>query len=239
MKSVSEGKTPSDAVATGGEILRRRREERGLTQKQVVSRTSVPVAAYLSDLEHGKVNLARSKHLESLARALCLNADDLRQISPTALSERQYTVQQPGVPDTDRAKNRFYDIVENEGLELNDEPPVVEQLGGSTIVVRGMAGLQEVVVTVVFPRFPQPSGLIGTRADALPTGLEEAVQRFAPADGELQRTEWLHLLSWLTSLTRTVHSADEFYDLFRALSRFGIEPPPVPSTTAGAVEEAG
>lgn len=68
-----------------GELLKKRREERGYTQEQVVENTTVPVAAYLSELENGKVHVGRSKHFPSLATFLRMSDDDIRSINPSAV----------------------------------------------------------------------------------------------------------------------------------------------------------
>ncbi len=68
-----------------GQLIKRRREELGLTQDQVVENTSIPVATYVSELENGKVNVARSKHFPSLARYLRLSQADIRAINPAAV----------------------------------------------------------------------------------------------------------------------------------------------------------
>ena len=68
-----------------GELIRKRREDKGLTQEQVVEATTVPVAAYLSELENGKVSVGRSKHFPSLASYLNLSEDDIRAINPSAV----------------------------------------------------------------------------------------------------------------------------------------------------------
>lgn len=68
-----------------GELLKKRREERGYTQEQVVENTTVPVAAYLSELENGKVHVGRSKHFPSLAVFLRMSDDDIRSINPSAV----------------------------------------------------------------------------------------------------------------------------------------------------------
>lgn len=68
-----------------GELLRKKREQLGLTQEQVVEATTVPVAAYLSELENGKVNLARSKHFSSLAAHLRFTEEEIRSINPSAV----------------------------------------------------------------------------------------------------------------------------------------------------------
>lgn len=70
-----------------GDLIRKRREDLGLTQEQVVEATTVPVAAYLSELENGKVSVGRSKHFPSLAKFLKLSEEDVRAISPAAVFE--------------------------------------------------------------------------------------------------------------------------------------------------------
>ncbi|MFC4426287.1 helix-turn-helix domain-containing protein [Deinococcus navajonensis] len=68
-----------------GELLRKKREQLGYTQEQVVAVTSVPVAAYLSELENGKVSLARSKHFASLAKFLRFTYEEIRSVNPAAV----------------------------------------------------------------------------------------------------------------------------------------------------------
>ena len=77
---------PLDKYAAG-QLLRRRREALGYTQQDVAAHTSVPVSTYVSELESGKVNVARSKHFASLAQYLQLSEADIRAIHPAAVIE--------------------------------------------------------------------------------------------------------------------------------------------------------
>lgn len=70
-----------------GRLLKQRREERGLTQEQVVENTTVPNAGYLSNIESGNINPARTKHFPSLAVFLSLSEEDIRSINPSAVFE--------------------------------------------------------------------------------------------------------------------------------------------------------
>lgn len=74
-----------------GALVKKRREERGLTQDDVVNNTTIPVATYVSELENGKVSVGRSKHFASLASYLKLSEADIRSISPGAVFEFQPT----------------------------------------------------------------------------------------------------------------------------------------------------
>lgn len=67
-----------------GALIRKRREERGLTQENVVDNTTVPNAGYLSKIESGGINPARTKHLLSIAEFVGLSEDDLIKIMPMA-----------------------------------------------------------------------------------------------------------------------------------------------------------
>ncbi|WP_181392036.1 helix-turn-helix domain-containing protein [Deinococcus irradiatisoli] len=68
--------------AEAGALLRRRREARGLSQEQVAAALGLRSANYLSYLETGKVNLARSKYLGPLAELLSLSAEDVQAVAP-------------------------------------------------------------------------------------------------------------------------------------------------------------
>lgn len=70
-----------------GALIKRRREELGLTQDEVVENTTIPVATYVSELENGKVSVGRSKHFASLAKYLKLSENDIRAIQPGAVFE--------------------------------------------------------------------------------------------------------------------------------------------------------
>jgi transcriptional regulator with XRE-family HTH domain len=68
-----------------GELIRSRREARGLKQEQVAERLGINNPNYVSYLEKGKVNVARSKYFAPLARLLRLSEDDVRSINPDAI----------------------------------------------------------------------------------------------------------------------------------------------------------
>lgn len=68
-----------------GAFLAHRREELGLTQEQIVEKTGIKSTTYLSYLENGRVNAARSKHFPLLARALRLTEDEVRALNPDAI----------------------------------------------------------------------------------------------------------------------------------------------------------
>lgn len=68
-----------------GQLLHKRRDERELTQEQVVRGTTVSVAAHLSELENGKVNPGRSKHFPSFSALLGLSDEDIRSINLSAV----------------------------------------------------------------------------------------------------------------------------------------------------------
>lgn len=86
-----------------GRLLKQRREERGLTQEQVVENTTVPNAGYLSNIESGNINPARTKHFPSLAAFLSLSEEDIRSITPLAVFEtpasRRPDIDPPGFPE--------------------------------------------------------------------------------------------------------------------------------------------
>lgn len=59
-----------------GALLRSRREGLGLSLAQLVEQTTITSPQYLHNLEAGRINAARSKHLPSLARALQLTTQE-------------------------------------------------------------------------------------------------------------------------------------------------------------------
>jgi transcriptional regulator with XRE-family HTH domain len=65
-----------------GALLRRRREERGLSQEQVAAAVKLRSPNYLSYLETGKVNLGRSKYFAPLVELLGLTREDVEAIAP-------------------------------------------------------------------------------------------------------------------------------------------------------------
>lgn len=73
--------TPVEA----GAFLAARRESLGLTQEQVTEQANMTSPNYLSYIENGRVNIARSKYLAPLARILRLTSDEIRRISPHAV----------------------------------------------------------------------------------------------------------------------------------------------------------
>lgn len=88
-----------------GALLKKRREERGLTQEQVVDLSTVPNASYLSNIESGNVNPARSKHFPSIAAVLALSEFDIRSINPSAVFDATLTAPEPA----GRAMRHFAD----------------------------------------------------------------------------------------------------------------------------------
>ncbi|AZI42148.1 XRE family transcriptional regulator [Deinococcus psychrotolerans] len=68
--------------AEAGALLRRRREQKELSQEQVAAAVGLRSANYLSYLETGKVNLSRSKYFMPLAQLLSLSAEDVGAIAP-------------------------------------------------------------------------------------------------------------------------------------------------------------
>jgi transcriptional regulator with XRE-family HTH domain len=64
------------SAAAAGALIRRKREEMGLSLAELASRTTVGSPQYLHNLEAGRVNVARSKHRASLASVLGLTAQE-------------------------------------------------------------------------------------------------------------------------------------------------------------------
>ena len=84
--------TPAEA----GALLRRRREALGLSQEQVASALKLRSANYLSYLETGKVNLARSKYLGPLAELLKFSAEEAWAVAPALRLSLPETPPMPG-----------------------------------------------------------------------------------------------------------------------------------------------
>lgn len=95
-----------------------------MTQEQVVNLSTVPVAAYLSELENGKVSVARSSHFASLVTVLRLSEAEVKAINPAAIvkittTANEAPAHQPThqpTPELERMFRRYADIDE----ELND-----------------------------------------------------------------------------------------------------------------------
>lgn len=85
-------------AAEAGELLKRRREARSLTQDQLADLLSVD-KSYISKLEGGVYHPGRSKYLPRLASALNLSETDVRSINPAAVFEAP-------APDDVRSSNR-------------------------------------------------------------------------------------------------------------------------------------
>ncbi|TNM71996.1 helix-turn-helix domain-containing protein [Deinococcus radiopugnans ATCC 19172] len=83
-----------DANAAGN-LIRRRREQLGLSLADVVSRTTVSSPQYLHKLEHGLVHVGRSKHVASLAIALELDGEDIAALSNRTQSMSVVDVRYP------------------------------------------------------------------------------------------------------------------------------------------------
>lgn len=89
--------TPSALTpAEAGALLRRRREARGLSQEQVAAALGLRSANYLSYLETGKVNLARSKYFGPLAGLLSFSADEIEAVAPALRLSIPDTPPMPG-----------------------------------------------------------------------------------------------------------------------------------------------
>lgn len=67
---------PHSTAASAGAFIRRKREEKGLSLVDLAARTTVSSPQYLSTLEAGRVNVARSKHLRSIAAALDMTPEE-------------------------------------------------------------------------------------------------------------------------------------------------------------------
>ncbi|MFB9991266.1 helix-turn-helix domain-containing protein [Deinococcus oregonensis] len=68
-----------------GTFLREILTERGLQIQQLAELTSVPDPDYLSNLLSGRINVGKSKHFASIARALGLTAEDVEYINPNLI----------------------------------------------------------------------------------------------------------------------------------------------------------
>ena len=71
-------------AAQAGDLVRRRREGRGLTQDQLADSLNID-KSYISKLEGGVYHVARSKYFPRIAEALNLSEDDIRGINPSAV----------------------------------------------------------------------------------------------------------------------------------------------------------
>ena len=72
---------------TAGKLIQEHRKKRSLTQEQVVDRSTVPNAQYLSALENGRYDVRNSEHFKSLVQVLNLTVDDVRELNPDAVIE--------------------------------------------------------------------------------------------------------------------------------------------------------
>lgn len=68
-----------------GAFLREILTERGLQIQQLAELTTVPDPDYLSNLLSGRINVGKSKHFPSIAKALGLNAEDVAYINPNLI----------------------------------------------------------------------------------------------------------------------------------------------------------
>ncbi|WP_104989983.1 helix-turn-helix transcriptional regulator [Deinococcus sp. NW-56] len=85
----------ASSAQENGQLLKRRRLELGLTLTEVTARSTVPTVAYLGSLEAGRNNVAKSKHLPSLARALELSEGDLARVTGRPMLSALVDVRQP------------------------------------------------------------------------------------------------------------------------------------------------
>lgn len=111
------------SVLEAGELIRRKRKEKGLTQEQVAEQLNLNNPNYLGMMETGKVGLARSKYLQPLAQLLGLTVEEVRQINPDAIVEVAATPLPP-VPPTNVHRVPVLALVAcGEGI-YTDCPPV-------------------------------------------------------------------------------------------------------------------
>lgn len=136
-----------------GELIRKRREEKGLTQEQVVEATTVPVAAYLSELENGKVSVGRSKHFPSLAAYLGLSEDDVRAINPAAV----ITLAAPQPPSSALSAAAHYPDFEEEEEPIEDALAEAVRLYGDLPDFEGLTDpvMQRALQGIDFRQRPQ------------------------------------------------------------------------------------
>lgn len=78
---------PSEGLSAveAGALIRRRREEKGMTQEQLAEKLAIRSPNYVSRLEKGATNVARSKYFGALVRSLSLTREDIRLINPDAV----------------------------------------------------------------------------------------------------------------------------------------------------------
>lgn len=72
--------SPLDA----GVLMKKKRNEKGLTLEQLAERVGVPRLNYIHMLEGGKYSLADSKYFPAIVRELALSESEIRMIKPDA-----------------------------------------------------------------------------------------------------------------------------------------------------------
>ncbi|MFB9994109.1 helix-turn-helix domain-containing protein [Deinococcus oregonensis] len=65
-----------------GQMMRQFRNRKKLTQDQVVERSTVPTAQYLSALENGRYDIRNSDHFKSLVSLYSLTPEEVREVNP-------------------------------------------------------------------------------------------------------------------------------------------------------------
>lgn len=101
-----------DAKAAG-KLMQAHRKRKGLTQDQVVERSTVPTPQYLSALENGRYDVRNSEHFKSLIALYGLTADQVSEVSPDAV----ITVNVASV-ETQRPRSRALPHGLQEAVEL-------------------------------------------------------------------------------------------------------------------------
>jgi len=81
-----------------GAFVRQVLIDRGMQIQQLAEKTTVPDPDYLSNLLSGRINIGKSKHFPSIARALGLNSEDIAYVNPNLIVQ---VIQEraPGSPD--------------------------------------------------------------------------------------------------------------------------------------------
>jgi len=116
-----------------GDFIKRRREKLGLTQEQVTERAGITSSNYLSYIENGRVNLARSKYLGAIADVLNLTAEEVLAINPDAritITATERTIDPGAFPIIDDLPSGLHDAIRKygEGYPQLQDPQIQQYL---------------------------------------------------------------------------------------------------------------
>lgn len=117
-----------------GKIMQGHRNRLKLTQDEVAAQTGVPSAQYLSALENGRYDVRNSEHFQALVTLYRLDADQVREVNPSAVIEVAATEHHPA-----SAAANGYRNIPKRTVEIPDALKEAAELYGHLPAFSGLA----------------------------------------------------------------------------------------------------